>query len=263
MFRQADVAALGVRHAAVLRPGGPVLLVSFDEVRGAAPLVPAGAELAQASGWAHLAMLADGPTWWRDGAVHAHLDALTEGGFFDTYDRVVFHGVGMGGHAAVSLCVAAPGCAVVAVRPQATLDAGLAEWDRRFPQARRLDFAGRYGFAPDMLDGAAGAVLLYDPHVAEDAMHAGLLARPHVVRLRLRGAGRRPERALAQTGLVDGLLRLAAQGCVTAQAVHRLHRAARRRNADHLLRLLAQLTLRGRSRLARRVARTVLETGAS
>ncbi|MBK5928325.1 phosphoadenosine phosphosulfate reductase [Rhodobaculum claviforme] len=254
-----ELTALGMRHAALLRPAGPVLLVSFDTLPQVAPPSLALAGLVRDQGWSHLSVVANGATWWRDPAVHAHFDRLIDEGFFETFDRVVFFGIGMGGYAAASFCVAAPGCAVVAIRPQATLQAPATEWDRRFPHARRLDFTDRYSFAPDMVEGAASVLLVYDPRVAEDAMHAALFTRPHVLRLRCHGAGARPEVAMAQTGLVAELLRLAARGALRAPLVHRAHRAARRRDAGHLLRLLSQLTLRGRGRLARRVARAVLD----
>lgn len=256
-----EVTPLGPRHASVLHEAGPVLLVSFDTWPGAAPPGAAGAGLARAEGWSHLALLADGPTWWRCAAVHAYFDRLTDDGFFEDFDRVVFYGIGMGGYAAASFCVAAPGAAVVAIRPQATLRADATEWDRRFPRARRLDFADRYAFAPDMVEAAGSALIAYDPWIAEDAMHAGLFARPHVVRLRCAGAGPRPEEAMARSGLIAGLLRLAAQGGLAAGPVHRLHRAARRRDSAHLLRLLTRLTLAGRTRLARAVARAAQAAG--
>jgi hypothetical protein len=59
--------------------------------------------------------------------------------------------------------VAAPGARVLAFRPLATLDPAVAGWDDRFPQARRRDWTSRYGFAPAMLDAAAGAAILHDP----------------------------------------------------------------------------------------------------
>ena len=252
---------LGPTHAAALLDDGPILIVSFelaDAVHARRPArVPLGLELARAEGWSHLCLLATGPTWFRDPAVWAAFDRLVDDGFFEDFDEVVFYGAGMGGYAAAAFSVAAPGATVVAVRPQATLSPDLAEWDDRHLAARRLDFTSRYGFAPDMAEGAERLFLLYDPDDSRDAMHAALFARPNVTRLRCRHLGPRPEEELDAMGLTAELLRLAGRGRLTPRTLRAAFRA-RRDHPARLLRLLSWLTLRGRGGLAARVARHVL-----
>ncbi|MGY6410233.1 MAG: phosphoadenosine phosphosulfate reductase [Alkalilacustris sp.] len=255
------VQPLGPQHVAALWGDGPVLIVSFDladAVHARLPArVPLGLEVARAEGWAHLCLVATGPTWFRDPEVWASFDRLVDDGFFEEYDEVVFHGAGMGGYAAAAFSVAAPGATVVAVRPQATLSPDLAEWDDRHLAARRLDFTSRYGFAPDMVEGAERLFLLYDPDDTRDAMHAALFARPNVTRLRCRSLGPRPEEVLDAMGLTAELLRLAGHGRLTPRSLRTAFRA-RRGHPARLLRLLARLTLKGRSDLAARVARHAL-----
>ena len=65
---------------------------------------------------------------------------------------------------------------------------------------RRLDFTSRYGYAPDMLDAAGKAFVLYDPMDRLDAMHAALFARPNVTLLRLRHMGAALQGALLRMG---------------------------------------------------------------
>ncbi len=254
---------LGSQHAAFFVDDGPILLVTFDSVdtirTAGGGQMPPGFALARSEGWSYLALIADGETWYRDPAVWAWFDRQLDDSFFEDFDRVVFYGADMGGYAAAAFSVAAPGATVIAVRPQATLDPDRAEWDGRFPRARRLDFTSRYGYGPDMTDGAAAVFLLYDPDRTQDAMHAALFARPHVSRLRCRHMGGRLETALARTGLLDTLLRHAADGKLDAAGFHRLYRAGRREHLPYVLRLLSRLATRQRHGLAARLAGWALD----
>lgn len=210
---------LGRRHWAWFADEGPTLLVSFQTLQSleerAPGDLPEAQRLAQARGWSQLCLLADGETWFRDRRVWGYFDRLIDEGFFEDFDRVVFHGAGMGGYAACAFSVAAPGASVLAIRPLATLAPGLAGWDRRHLPARRLDFTSRFGFAPDMVEGAGPVALIHDPAVAEDAMHCALFRRRHVVPLACRHLGPQPELALAEMGLLGPLLTAAAEGRLT------------------------------------------------
>jgi hypothetical protein len=252
---------LGDRHYALLHDDSARLLVTFEQaeaVRARAPdALPRGRALARAQGWSQLCLMAEGPTWWRDPAVVAHVDGLIDSGFFDEFDRVVFYGAGAAGHAAAAYSVAAPGATVVAVQPQATLDPRLAGWDRRFPAARRLDFTSRYGFAPAMLEGAARAFVIFDPDEPADAMHAALFARPWVTLLRAPHFGPGLDRSLRRMGLLDQLLRAAMAGSLDAAAFARLMRA-RRDHGPYLRRMVRLAEAAGRPRRAAMVCRSAV-----
>jgi hypothetical protein len=45
---------------------------------------------------------------------------------------------------------------------------------------RRTDFTGRYGYAPDMLDAAEQAYVIYDPYERLDAAYAAMFTRSNV-----------------------------------------------------------------------------------
>jgi hypothetical protein len=185
-------------------------------------------------------VLAHGDTWFRDPAVWGFIDRLIDDAFFEDFDRVVFYGAGMGGYAAAAFSVAAPGAVVLTLAPQASLAPDHAEWDRRFPAARRLDFASRFGFAPDMVDGAGAVFLLYDPWQQVDAVHAAMFRGPNLTRLRARHIGRDPQAELARLGILRPLLDAACTGTLDAGLFHRLWRA-RRSNPHYLGRLVARV----------------------
>lgn len=252
---------LGDRHGAFFVDDGPVLLVTFesaDSIRAGSPQqLPMGHDIARAQGWSHLCLIADGPTWYRDPSVFGYVDRLVDDAFFEDFDRVVFYGAGMGGYAAAAFSVAAPGATVICVHPQATLDPRVTEWDQRFVAHRRLDFTSRYGFAPDMIEAAKAVHLLYDPERGQDAMHAALMTRPQVTKLRCRHMGGRLEQELTRMGVLPEMLRMAGTGELTPLAFHRLYRA-RRDHLPYLLRLLARLEKRKRHGLTLLLARWAL-----
>ena len=87
-------------------------------------------------------------------------------------------------HAACAYSVAAPGAAVLAVQPRATLDPRRAGWDLRHTGVRRSDFTSRYGYAPDMVEAARAVWLMLDPFEPLDAMHGALFHGPNIHILR-------------------------------------------------------------------------------
>lgn len=253
---------LGPNHAAFFADEEPTLLVTFETVQGirggADDQMPYGYRLTRGTGCSHLCLIADGETWFRDTAVYAYFDRLVDDAFFEDFDRVVFFGVGMCGYAAAAFSVAAPGATVIALRPIATLDPRVTGWDARHANRRRLNFVDRYGYAPDMIDGAAAVHVVYDPERALDAMHAALFTKPFVTKLRCTYQGARLERELDAMGVLPQMLRLACSDGFDAAAFARLYRA-RRESLSYLLRLLARLEARNRFDLVARVCRWGLE----
>lgn len=257
---------IGAAHHALLveSPGaaGRRLLVTFEtveEARRAPGARPRGFEQVTRQGWSLLAILARGDTFFRDPALWRNLDRWTDDGLFEDFERVLFAGAGAGGYAAAAYSVAAPGARVLALRPVATLDPSVAGWDRRHPEARRLDWTSRYGFAPAMLEAAARATIVHDPLVDLDAMHASLFRGPNVVALRAPGTGPAPEAALEAMAMLPVMLDLAMEDGLDATAFRRLWRL-RQSSAGYLRRLLRRCEERGRPDLALRVARAGLDT---
>ena len=235
---------LGFRHFAILIDRGPQLIVTFETVQGIRSLTedatPLGFDLVQSQGWSHLCFISDGDTWFRDPAVHQYLDRLADHAFFDQYETVLFYGAGPCGYAAAASSVVAPGAIVVAVQPQATLDPGMAEWDPRFAEMRKTDFTSRYGYAPDMLDAAERAFVLYDPRQEYDAMHAALFARSNVTRLRLPYLGAALQTQLMEMRILTPMLEMAGKRQLSPQTFYPLYRA-RRDNPSYLRALMGRL----------------------
>lgn len=250
---------LGTHHWAFFVDESPVLLVTFERIEAimARPgQLPLGHDLARKKGWSHLCIIADGDTWYRDKRVYGYVDRLVDDAFFEDFDKVVFMGAGMEGYAAAAFSVAAPGCTVLAITPRATLDPALAGWDGRSRKARKLDFHSRYGYAPDMLDGAGQAFVLFDPTVPEDAMHAALFHDSHVVPLRLPRLGGRVEWALGHMQLFQPLVDAAVDGTLNRASFARLWRV-RRTFGPYLRHLLTELEAAGRTGLQIRLCRNV------
>ncbi|WP_206019238.1 phosphoadenosine phosphosulfate reductase [Roseovarius spongiae] len=253
---------LGAHHAAILVEQKPaVLLVTFETHKGIAAISednqPMGWDLVKALGWSHLCLVSDGDTWFRDRAVYGFFDRLADDGFFEDFEQVIFYGAGPCGYAAAAFSVAAPGARVVAIQPQATLDPRIAEWDDRFRAMRRTAFDDRYGYAPDMLDAAERAFVLYDPEIAEDAMHAALFTRANVTKFRMRFMAANLDRSLIRMQLLYRILAQVSAGKLDRLALARLYRA-RRSDGGYQFNLLNRLNGGGRHFLTILLARHVL-----
>ena len=245
---------LGSKHHALFHEDGDTLLVSFESFPGIGALSdgarPLGLEIAEANGWSLLSLVSRNDTWFRDGEVFGFFDQLTDDGFFDDFERVVFYGAGPCGYAAAAYSVSAPGAIVVALQPQATLDPRITEWDDRFTEQRRMQFTDRYGYAPDMIDGAEQGYIIYDSREPLDAMHAALFHRRNVTRFRVPFLGTALQAALLEMGILTQIVTEAAEGRLTTQSFAKAMRA-RREYGPYLRKLLARLEHEERLELVR------------
>ena len=222
---------LGAKHWAYFVDESPTLLVTFETVnaiRATPSQLPSGDAIARKHGWSHLCIIADGDTWYRDAAVYRFFDRQVDDAFFEDFDRVVFYGSGMGAYAACAFSVTAPGATVLALSPRATLAPSLTRWDKRNTAQRRLDFNSRYGFAPDMTEGAGQVFIVYDPEFAPDAMHATLFSRPWVTHFHTRHLNDQVEAALMQMDTLTPMIEAAATQSLTPKSFSRLWRARRK-----------------------------------
>ncbi|GAB1363254.1 hypothetical protein MASR1M32_24900 [Rhodobacter sp.] len=250
---------LGRKHWAFFAEDRTTLLVSFERaetIRAREDQLPAAYAICKARGWSLLTIIAEGETWWRDRAVWGYFDRLVDDAFFDDFDKVLFMGAQAAGYAACAYSVTAPGCGVLAIAPRATIDPEMAGWDRRHMAARRLDFRSRYGYAPDMTEGAARVWLVHDPFNPPDAMHAALFRAPWVTQLRARSTGTGTERALAGCQILDKLVEDAMAGTLTEAGFAR-HWRARRAYPPYLRALLAQAAAKKRPDLEKMICRSV------
>lgn len=244
---------LGAHHFATFVDQGNTLLVSFETVAGIQSLSekaqPIGFDLVRSHGWSHLCLVSDGDTWFRDEDIYGFFDQLIDDGFFDEFDRVLFFGAGPCAYAASAFSVAAPGARVIAIQPQATLDPAVAGWDDRFTEMRRTSFTDRYGYAPDMLDAAERAYVIYDPFERQDAMHAALFRADNVEQLTLPNMGQTVQSRMIEMDILLDLITLVGTDGLTRDAFFRLTRA-RRSHRGYVRGLLQQLDQADRPRLA-------------
>ncbi len=251
---------LGNRHFAAFIEEGTTLLVTFETVQGIHALSelaqPMGWEMLRDHGWSSLCLASDGDTWFRDPAVYAYFDRLVDDGFFDEFETVIFYGAGPCGYAAAAYSVASPGSKAVLIQPQATLDPRVTEWDDRFSDMRRTDFGERYGYAPDMLDAAEAAFVIYDPRERLDAMHAALFTRANVSKFRMPHMGSALQTDLMELEQLSPLLMQVADGTMNAQSFAQLYRA-RREHRSYLRNLLNTLDAQKRNPLTLMLCRNV------
>lgn len=203
---------LGDQHSALFVDRGDTLIVSFENLDHVyeGERMPWGYGFVESRGWSMLGMMAHDWTWYRDDAVYDFFDRLSDDGFFDRFERVVFYGASMGGYAACVFSAAAPGATVVAISPQATLSRDTASWETRYRKAWRRDFTGRYAYAPDMVEAAEKVHIFYDPLMGLDAMHAALFRGENIAKYSCRFMGHR----IASLWLLIGALKPVVAGCV-------------------------------------------------
>lgn len=268
LTRLADIAEarghfqpLGKKHLAAFVDAGSTLLVSFETINRIRALSedsrPIGWDMVNTQGWSSLTIMSEGNTWFRNARVFGYFDALIDDGFFEEFDNVIFYGAGSCGYAAAAFSVAAPGATVLALQPQATLDPRVTEWDKRFTRMRRTSFTDRYGYAPDMLDAAEKAYVIYDPKVELDAMHAALFTRPNVEKFRLSHFGTSIQSELLELGLLHTLLEKAAEDALDTLSFAQIMRA-RRDHPPYLRAVLAELDRQERPYLSAMICRNVL-----
>lgn len=239
-----------------------VLFVAFETVLGIRAISDTGMPLAfdicERRNWSHLTILSRQQSWFRDTRVFNFFDELSDKGLFDMFDRVIFYGSGMCGYAAGAFSVAAPGATVIMAAPQATLDRSLTHWDDRFPSTRRLDFTDRYSYAPDMIEAADQAVVIYDPDEVEDSMHASLFRGDNIISQRYRrGSAGSIEADLRATSLIAHIAQRAADGALSDESLAKLMRI-RRRHVPYLRALLSRVQDEDRPELTARLCRAVL-----
>jgi hypothetical protein len=261
--RDGYFSTLGPDHASIfVERSHDVLFVAFETLFGIRSVsdtgLPVAFDVCGRRGWSHLSLITKKQTWFRDKRVWNYFDRLVDYGFFEDFDRVIFYGAGMCGYAAAAFSVTAPGAEVILVSPQATLERTLAGWESRFPTARRLDFSTRYAYAPDMLEAAAQAHIIYDPDETEDAMHASLFRGQNVNHQRYRrGRAGAIESDLRALGLVSIMAEKAAMGMLTPGKLASILKL-RKRHVPYLRALLARVLAEDRPALTAMLCRAVL-----
>ena len=248
-------------HSFLYIPRGKTLVVTFDNLDIAmtkrVERRPWGFEFIESEGWSMLGVMANGWTWFRDGAVTDEFNRLRDSGFFDQFKRVVFYGASMGGYGAAAYSGAAKGSTVFVISPQSTLDKEIVPWEMRYKKVWSRDFSGEYGDASISSQSSENVHLMYDPYVAPDASHAARFTGKNVTHWRCPLLGHRLGSSLQQMGILQEIARKSILGELDQLTFYKLLR--KRHTFPRYQRELANLALdRNRPELARRVCRFVL-----
>lgn len=249
-------------HSFLFMPRDPdTLVVTFDNLDIAMTKRedrrPWGYNFIQDQGWSMLGVLAGGWTWYREPWVCDQFDTLQQNGFFKKFRRVVFYGASMGGYAACAFAPAAPGCDVVAISPQSTVDRSIVPWETRYKTVWDRDFTGKYGDAAEVSRAAHRVSILYDPYEPLDAQHAARFQHPNVQHLRAPLLGHRLGSALNQMGILNPIILGALNGTLTPQDYYRLLRA-RRDLPRYQRELFNRAVAKGHTKLAERLGAKIL-----
>lgn len=171
--------------------------------------------------------------------------------------RRITYGSSMGGHAALHLAEAMGADAVLALSPQWTIDPARAPWEQRWGQeARRIRW--RRELAGPIR--CRGAVIAFDPHLAEDRRHAeAIAAETPAMLLPIPRGGHPVTTYLAETGLLAPLLAAVLDGTPDRAALAAGIRAARRASPTYLG-ALAEAQPAHRPQTALAIARRAAET---
>lgn len=228
------------------------LIVTFDNLSDAGypgyDIRPWAEKFVRDNGWSHLGICAQGPTWYRDKRLIARMEKLRDDGFFAQFDRIVMAGASMGGFAAMIFADLAPGCDVLALSPQSTLNGDAVPWEKRFAKGRRQDWTLPRSDASDHIAQAGRIWALYDPFLTNDARQIDRMPQDNLVRLKGFGFGHKSAVVLRRMELLKEVMMRAVQGDLTQSW---FQQATRRRKDVYLYRkeMETHLTQRGKDGL--------------
>ncbi|WP_341365891.1 hypothetical protein [Yoonia sp. BS5-3] len=219
---------------------------------------PWGYSFIKDQGWSMLGVLAGGWTWYREPWVYDQFDQLKADGFFDQFKRVVFYGASMGGYAACAFSPSAPGCDVVAISPQSTVDKTVVPWETRYKVVWKRDFTGPYGDAATVSRAARRVSILYDPYEPLDAQHAARFTNDNVTHLRAPLLGHRLGSSLNQMGILSPIILGALDGTLSPLDYYKLLRA-RKGSVRYQRELFNRTVAKGHLPLARSLGAHILK----
>ena len=219
---------------------------------------PWGYSFIKDQGWSMLGVLAGGWTWYREQWVSDQFDQLKKDGFFKQFKRVVFYGASMGGYAACAFSSAAPGCDVVAISPQSTVDKKIVPWESRYKVVWDRDFSGKYGDAAKVSKKANRVSILYDPYEPLDAQHAARFSGKNVQHLRAPLLGHRLGSSLNQMGILSPIILGALDGSLTSEEYYKLLRT-RKTSPRYQRELFNKAVDKGHKELAKSLGEHILK----
>ncbi len=220
---------------------------------------PWGYSFIEKQGFSMLGVLAGGWTWYREDWVSEQFDSLASSGFFKGYKRVVFYGASMGGYAACAFSPAAPGCDVLVMSPQSTVDKTVVPWETRYKVVWDRDFTGKYGDAAVVSSAARKVNIIYDPYEPLDAQHVDRFTGENVQKLRAPLMGHRLGSSLGQMGVLSPIVLGALNGTLEPADYYALLRK-RRELPRYQRELFNKALAKGHTKLAKTLGKWILES---
>ena len=234
------------------------LVVSFDNLSDVADSSLArntwGYPFYRDEGWSHMGVLAFEKHWYRDPRLFNFLEGQVQTGIFTQFRKVIFTGTTMGAYAATAFSALVPGCTVVALSPQSTLDKALVPWEDRFGAGRKQDWSGRYRDAAEGTGSAAAVYLIYDPYCAPDKAHADRFSGENIHHLHCWYTAHKSADLLRKLGILKDIMRAAADDTLTPAMFYKAYRA-RRQLPWYYTNLIDQVFAKGHTHLASDLAR--------
>lgn len=166
----------------------------------------------------------------RDEAL-ATVAAVVRGG----YDRAITYGSSMGGYAALRYAVPCGADTAIALSPQFSVDPGIVPWESRWqPDVVKTLFA------ETPYEAATQQYVFYDPRVALDDRHVGMIAEAgKTIRIPVPYGGHPVGALLAETGVLQATIRGIVAGDFDPRAV-RLQVRRERYGSQHQYFVLAR-----------------------
>ncbi len=192
--------------------GNDILFITFEHASGASThqnikREPWGFKfLVQKRGYSLLGVKPKQNDWYRNKDLHQFFQSHEFKQFISRFKKVFLYGGSMGGYAALAFAEAVPGCTVIALNPQSTLDKKLIPWEKRFKSGQEQDWQNSFH------DGAIGAsfaekaYVVYDPFHNEDKKHIDRLNSQNIIHLKVFLVGHQIPTWLLQMGILGTLI---------------------------------------------------------
>ncbi len=146
---------------------------------------PWGGEFLLRQGFSVIGVKAKNADWYRGEELHKFFRDAAFQELVSSHKRVFFYGTSMGGFAALVFSQIAPGCTVLSLNPQTTLDPAKVPWENRYPEGLAQDWGGDFADAADALGVQGRVYVVYDPLWEADKRHIKRLPQDKIVRLKI------------------------------------------------------------------------------
>ncbi|MEM9717003.1 MAG: hypothetical protein AAF826_10855, partial [Pseudomonadota bacterium] len=213
-------------------------------------------------GYSVLGVQCDKKNWFRMTPAPELLDGLSNTGFFDFFERIVFIGSSMGGFAALSFAPLVPKADVIVWSPQTSLSKQICPFEDRYPYGFRIsDWTTKpYLDAVASVPFSGKIFVLYDPFVLEDKLHADRIQGENVTHIRLPHFAHQSIRMVMKTGALSALIRsVVTTRSVGPEVFSQLRN--RRQQRKWLRQMIADLEARDRSFLTLIASRKIGQMG--